>query len=81
MPEKITFTSPSPNTLPVPDPELLALHAVCAKVAHLSGAGEHIDKLNEDLEDLDALACDGASSDVLSHALWSSLTNTIHVGA
>ncbi|KAF9064412.1 hypothetical protein BDP27DRAFT_1471999, partial [Rhodocollybia butyracea] len=31
-------------SLSLPDPALLALHATCAKVAHLSGAGEYIDR-------------------------------------
>lgn len=28
--------------VPPPSPQLLALHAACAKVAHLSGAAEHL---------------------------------------
>ncbi|KAK7037503.1 hypothetical protein VNI00_010995 [Paramarasmius palmivorus] len=48
--KKITFAS-APN-LPAPSPELLALHAACAKVAHLSGAGAYIDELDEDTDDL-----------------------------
>ncbi|KAJ4466779.1 hypothetical protein C8R41DRAFT_856243 [Lentinula lateritia] len=63
-----TFTTSDPR-LPLPDPALLALHATCAKVAHLSGAGEHIDRVHRDLRRLDVLAEDGGSSDVLFHAL------------
>jgi hypothetical protein len=69
VPEKITFTSSDPAKLPIPSPELIALHATCAKVAHLSGAGAYIDKLDGDADDLDVLAGDGGSSDVLTHIL------------
>jgi hypothetical protein len=76
LPKKVTFTSSDPTNLPVPSPELLALHAACAKVAHLSGASEHIDELDRDLDDLRVLAADGSSSSVLAHAL-----SNCHVGA
>ncbi|KAG9309719.1 hypothetical protein JVU11DRAFT_10395 [Chiua virens] len=33
---EVTFTSPNSVIYPVPSPQLLALHAVCAQVAHLS---------------------------------------------
>jgi len=69
LPEKVTFTSSDPTNLPVPSPELLALHAACAKVAHLSGAREHIDELDRDLDDSRVLAADGSSYSVLAHAL------------
>ena len=70
MPEKITFSSPNPATLPIPSPELIASHAACAKVAHLSGASAYIDRLDQDADDLvDVLACDGGSSDVLTHVI------------
>ncbi|KAG7085672.1 hypothetical protein E1B28_003217 [Marasmius oreades] len=75
LPEKITFTRPailSPGfhkESPFPSPELLALHASCAKVAHLSGAGEYLDELDEDLDELPVLA-----ADVLDHALLRSLS-------
>lgn len=37
-PEYVTFTTPDTVNLPVPSPTYLAIHAACAKVAHLSGA-------------------------------------------
>ncbi|KAJ4464853.1 hypothetical protein C8R41DRAFT_859250 [Lentinula lateritia] len=73
-----TFVTSDPR-LPLPDPALLALHATCAKVAHLSGAGEHIDRVHRDLRRLDVLAEDGGSSDVLFHALYHS--SVVDVGA
>ena len=63
------FTTVDPDKLPLPSPELLALHAACAKVAHLSGAGEYVDRIIEDMEQIDVLAYDGTSSDILHHAL------------
>ena len=63
------FTTVDPDKLPLPSPELLALHAACAKVAHLSGAGEYVDRILEDMEQIDVLAYDGTSSDILRHAL------------
>ncbi|KAG7085726.1 hypothetical protein E1B28_003269 [Marasmius oreades] len=80
LPEKITFTRPailSPGShteSPFPSPELLNLHASCAKVAHLSGVAEYLDELDDNLDELQVLAADGGSSDVLSHALLRSLS-------
>jgi hypothetical protein len=68
LPE-VTFTTTDPVNCPVPSPELLALHAACAKVATFSGAVPYIDALDQDIEDLHALAGDGGSVDVLTHAL------------
>ncbi|KZT08965.1 uncharacterized protein LAESUDRAFT_723269 [Laetiporus sulphureus 93-53] len=81
IPAAVTLTSSNPTTLPLPSPELLALHAACAKVAHLSGAGAYIDELDGDLEDLDVLADDGGSADVLNHALSRLMTDSVNVGA
>ncbi|KAF8877656.1 hypothetical protein CPB84DRAFT_1794761 [Gymnopilus junonius] len=64
----IVFTTPDEERLPVPDPRYLALHAACARVAHLSGAGEYIDEVLCDLETTGVLAPHG-NSDVLYHAL------------
>ncbi|KAJ3808095.1 hypothetical protein EV368DRAFT_46300 [Lentinula lateritia] len=70
LPSPFTTFATSEPQLPLPDPALLALHASCAKVAYLSGAGEHIDRVHRDLRRLDVLAEDGGSSDVLFHALY-----------
>lgn len=43
----------------------LAIHAACVKVAHLSGAAEHIENVLRRLEDTRVLAEDGGSSEVL----------------
>ncbi|KAI9507875.1 hypothetical protein F5148DRAFT_980748, partial [Russula earlei] len=68
------FTAGDPEHLPVPSPELLALHATCCKVAKLSGSAEYIDRVYRDADEMDVLAPDGASGDVLSYLL-SSLSN------
>jgi len=65
----VTFTTPDPVKLPVPSPWYLDLHAACCRVAHLSGAGECIDKILRDMEDIQVLSQDGASADVLQYAL------------
>ncbi|KDQ52299.1 hypothetical protein JAAARDRAFT_198467 [Jaapia argillacea MUCL 33604] len=58
--------------LPLPDPHLLRLHAACAKVAHLSGAGQIVDAILRDIEELEVLAYDGGSAHVLTVALLNS---------
>ncbi|OCH92920.1 hypothetical protein OBBRIDRAFT_772567 [Obba rivulosa] len=47
--EYVTFKS-NVAGLPLPDPDLLNLHATCCKVAHLSGASEMYSELERDLE-------------------------------
>jgi len=74
----ITFSTSDPIHLPVPAPELLALHGTCCKVAHLSGAAEYIDMIYRDADEIGVLAPDGTSGDILDYAL-SSLLNTVSV--
>ena len=64
----IVFKSELPN-LPLPNPAYLRIHAACCRVAHLSGAGEYMDKDLEDLEDVRVLSKDGSSAHLLSFAL------------
>ncbi|KAF9646068.1 hypothetical protein BDM02DRAFT_3156687 [Thelephora ganbajun] len=51
---------------PPPDPQLLALHATCARVAHMSGATEFFDRLEWEVEETNVLAPDGSSAHLLS---------------
>jgi hypothetical protein len=44
---RITFTSTDPS-LPLPNPEYLKLHAAVCRVAHMSGAADYLDQLEED---------------------------------
>ncbi|KAG9309699.1 hypothetical protein JVU11DRAFT_10375 [Chiua virens] len=78
---EVMFTSPNSVIYPVPSPQLLALHAACAKVAHLSGAGEYIDKFDCDTDNLSVLATDGSSWAILTHALWKSTTSPVGIEA
>ena len=49
----------------LPDADLIALHAACARVAYLSGAAEYFDMLERDAEDTTVLASDGSSASLL----------------
>ena len=51
---------------PPPDPQLLALHATCARVAHMSGAAKFFNQMQWDAEETDVLAFDGSSAGLLS---------------
>ena len=55
--------------VPPPDPYLLALHAVCARVAHMSGATGFFDKLGWDAEETKVLAFDGSSARLLRNLI------------
>ncbi|KAB5588436.1 HNH endonuclease [Ceratobasidium theobromae] len=55
--------------LSLPDRRYLALHAACAKVVHMSGAAEFIDKLLRGAEDTKVLSEDGSSSQLLEFML------------
>ncbi|KAF8518827.1 hypothetical protein BU17DRAFT_76064 [Hysterangium stoloniferum] len=69
-PKLIVFESMH-NNLPLPSPTYLEIHAACAKVCHLSGAAEYIDKYEREMEDIKVLSNDGTSADILHHALQS----------
>ncbi|KAF7299234.1 hypothetical protein MIND_00872100 [Mycena indigotica] len=79
LPARVTFTV-DPHALadcatqgiPVPSlpsPTLLAIHAACCRVAHLSGAAEQADQILHDLETTQVLAEDGGSSHLLMSRL------------
>jgi hypothetical protein len=63
--------SPSPHCkgARLPNPQLLALHAACARVAHMSGAAEAFDELEWEVEETMALASDGSSAHLLEHLI------------
>ena len=63
--------------LPVPKRDYLELRATCAKVTYLSGAGEYISKIHRDKEEITVLSSDGASADVLEHALLIASTRPV----
>ncbi|KAF7301682.1 hypothetical protein MIND_00733700 [Mycena indigotica] len=64
--DRVTFQNHAKENLSLPDPRLLALHAVCARVVHMSGAADvwpH--PRDDDDEDLLVLEPDGTSMDML----------------
>lgn len=63
-----TFSSHHPDAR-LPDRRLLTLHAACARVAHLSGAAEAIDELEEDAQETRVLAFDGSSAHLLDYLM------------
>ena len=67
LPMTVSFIAQ--NNAPLPDLHYLALHATCAKVAHLSGAGQHINSVDRDIDTTPVLARDGSSSRVLVEAI------------
>jgi hypothetical protein len=72
IPETVTFTTPDSVHLPLPSPRYLHLHAVCARVVQLSGAGPYMQTILQDMDDMDdmcALESDGSSADVLESSL------------
>ncbi|KAG6838899.1 hypothetical protein C0991_007461 [Blastosporella zonata] len=67
------------KTLSLPDPCLLSLRAACSRVAHLSGAAEHHDKILRDLEEIPVLADDGSMADFLSHRISMVIPGSVEV--
>ena len=64
----VEFNSKHENVPPL-DPLLLALHATCAHVMHMSGATEFFDQVEWEVEETRVLASDGSSAILLSHLL------------
>jgi len=67
-PLSVTFSSNYKDAR-LPNPQLLALHAACARVAHMSGAAETFYELERDVEDTRVLAFDGSSARLLDHLM------------
>ncbi|KAF7296068.1 hypothetical protein MKEN_01421900 [Mycena kentingensis (nom. inval.)] len=66
---KVHYQPLSAKTLLLPDRRLLALHAVCAEVAHFSGAVRIFNEFIWQEEELDVLADDGSSAELLEFKL------------
>ncbi|KAF9043578.1 hypothetical protein BDZ89DRAFT_1059481 [Hymenopellis radicata] len=65
--------------LPLPDPKLLTLHGICARVAHMSGAVEYFDEIDRDMESLMVLASDGSTSTAFFESVLALYTSTLSV--
>lgn len=61
----VKYTTKDPENLLPPSPEYLGIHAACAKIAHMLGAGEYIDQALRELEDTTVLSEDDASAELL----------------
>ncbi|EEB95989.1 hypothetical protein MPER_04952 [Moniliophthora perniciosa FA553] len=59
------------RTLPLPDPQILAVHAICARVDQMSGAAKYMLLRDSELEDSTVLAEDGSSAALLNELLLS----------
>ncbi|KAI0666036.1 hypothetical protein C8Q78DRAFT_985193 [Trametes maxima] len=68
IPKRVQFVSHHPE-LPLPSPRYLEVHAACCRIAHMSGAAEYLDLIYRHMEELQVLANNGASADVLTFAL------------
>ena len=64
----VEFTSEY-QEVPSPDPQLLALRATCALVAHMSGAAKFLDQLQWGAEETNVLTFDGSSAGLLSNLI------------
>ncbi|KAH7921611.1 hypothetical protein BV22DRAFT_1038422 [Leucogyrophana mollusca] len=53
----------------LPDRTLIAIRSVCARVAHLSGAVEQMDQVQQDVEATMVMANDGSTADLLGSLL------------
>ncbi|OCH93862.1 hypothetical protein OBBRIDRAFT_723945 [Obba rivulosa] len=62
---------PNPNRKP------LALHANCARVFHLSGASEYVEKVLREIEDTKVSESNGESADLLYNALLSRVSSLV----
>jgi len=63
-----TYTLPNGKRIEPPSPQLIALHAACAKVAHMSGTAEHLDETFRDTEPLPVMTAPNAANELV-HAL------------
>ncbi|KAH0833819.1 hypothetical protein J3R83DRAFT_10982 [Lanmaoa asiatica] len=67
LPEYVTLSTTT--ELPLPNPEYLALHALCCEVAWMSGAAEYIMSIERRMDDTTVLANDGSTAELLITAL------------
>ncbi|KAG8833546.1 hypothetical protein FRC17_010517 [Serendipita sp. 399] len=66
---EVQFSTLDVETMPLPNPNYLVLHAACAKIAYISGVGKLLDDLERQGEDLNVLASDGSSMALLQYKL------------
>jgi hypothetical protein len=71
LPNEVTFTTSDHVGYPLPDPRYLELHAVCARLVHLSGTAEYINFVTERMNEggIAVLDEDGGSAEILGSYL------------
>jgi hypothetical protein len=57
-PSLVKLASSDAEKYPLPSRQYLEIHAACAKVAHLSGAGKYLDRMYQAMEDAEDLSDD-----------------------
>ena len=72
-----THTCQNGKKIEPPSPQLITLHAACAKIAHISGAAEHLKETFRDTEPIPVMTAPNAA-DELVHALKRGPTSTPH---
>lgn len=77
FPTHVTFSTSDP-ALPLPSRDYLAIHAACARIAHMSGAAEYIQKVLRDVEEIKVLAEDGGSTRLLEEAFHVNRLGMVH---
>jgi hypothetical protein len=61
LPVTRTLHLTSDHTIDPPSPRLLAIHHACGTILHLSGAGDHIDEILRDIDEIN-IKEDGSSN-------------------
>ena len=56
--------------LPLPNPAYLRIHAMCCRVANLSGASAYLDDIDKSMRTMECLPSDGSAAHALDYALW-----------
>ena len=64
-----THALPNGKMIEPPSPRLIALHAACAQMAHMSGAAERLEETFRDTENIPVMAAAPNSVNELIHAL------------
>ena len=65
---EVTFTSPNPETLPLPNPRYLAFHAALASVVHTAGVADQLNDILTKRESIRELS-DGSDAEYLDGLL------------
>ncbi|KAH8930256.1 hypothetical protein BT69DRAFT_1275674 [Atractiella rhizophila] len=69
VPRQVRLTTQDAQ-LDLPNPKYLALHAACSRVAHLSGAADHLDRMDSDRDHPSLVCLSGELTDILAARLY-----------